>query len=224
MRTSTESDRVPCPGAPADVIVRTLTEHDLPAAVGIYLAANPKSLLTSFGSSQVLHYLSWQLRAKHMAAATAAEVDGELAGILLLVKNNDLPGYLKQNTGFLLRSFLRHGGVLFTPLFRVRATQCIRCLVKPPKSWERQPGTVRVLCIAVHPRFQGNGVGGELLRAAEELAYSRGHERAELTVKTTNLSAIRFYERFGWEKLTVDGQWTGAMQKHFSRRGEKRPS
>jgi ribosomal protein S18 acetylase RimI-like enzyme len=197
--------------------VRPLTERDLPAAVGIYLAANPKSLLTSFGARQVLHYLGWQLKAKHMAAATAAEIGGELAGILLLVKNNDLPGYLKQNKWFLLRSFVRNSGILFTPLFRVRARQCMRCLVKTPKSWTRQPGTVRVLCIAVHPKFQGSGIGSNLLRAAEELAHSRGHERAELTVNPTNLSAIRFYERSGWEKLTVDGHWTGAMQKHFSR-------
>ena len=221
MTTITQPNKVRSPGAQADLLVRPLTEHDLPAAGEIYIAANPKSLLTSFGSKQVLHYLSWQLQARHMAAATAAEVDGELAGILLLVKNNDLPGYLKQNTAFLLRSFLRHGAVLFTPLFRARATQCIRCLVNPPKSWKGQPGTVRVLCIAVHPKFQGNGIGGKLLRAAEELAYSRGHNRAELTVKTTNVSAIRFYERSGWEKLTVDGQWTGAMQKHFSPEREK---
>jgi ribosomal protein S18 acetylase RimI-like enzyme len=198
------------------VAVRSLSEDDLPAAVHIYRAANPNSLLTTFGPGQVLHYLSWQLKARHMAAATAAEVNGELAGILLLVKNNDLPGYLKQNAWFLVRSFLKNSTVLFTPLFRSRATQCIRCLAKPPKSWTRQPGTVRVLCIAVHPRFQGNGIGGKLLKTAEELAFSRGHDRAELTVNTTNLSAIRFYERSGWRKLMVDGQWTGAMQKHFS--------
>jgi ribosomal protein S18 acetylase RimI-like enzyme len=203
--------------AQGKVTVRVLSEVDLRAAVEIYVAANPKSLLTSFGHRQIRHYLSWQLKAKHMAAATAAEVDGEVAGILLLVKNNDLPGYLKQNKWFLSRSFVRNIGVLFTPLFRVRATQCVRCLLNPPKSWKRQTGTVRVLCIAVHPKFQGMGIGGRLLKSAEELAYSRGHDRAELTVNPTNVSAIRFYERWGWEKLTVDGQWAGAMQKHFSR-------
>lgn len=195
--------------------VRSLTQRDLASAVEIYIAANPKSLLTLFGSSQVLHYLSWQLKANHMAAATAAEVDGKLAGILLLVKNNDLPGYLKQNVWFLLRSFIKNSGILFTPLFRTRAALCVRSLLKRPKSWERQPGTVRVLCIAVHPKFQGLGVGTKLLRAAEEEAHSRGHKRAELTVNPTNLSAIRFYERWGWRKLTVDGQWTGAMQKQL---------
>ena len=169
-----------------EVTVRVLSEQDLRAAVEIYVAANPRSLLTSFGRPQILHYLSWQLKARHMAAATAATVDGELAGILLLVKNNDLPGYLKQNKWFLSRSFVRNIRVLFMPLFRVRATQCIRCLLNPPKSWKRQPGTVRVLCIAVHPRFQGNGIGGKLLTAAEDLAYSRGHDRAELTVNPTN--------------------------------------
>jgi ribosomal protein S18 acetylase RimI-like enzyme len=200
-----------------NVTVRVLSEDDLRVAVEIYVAANPKSLLTSFGRRQIRHYLSWQLKAKHIAAATAAEADGEVAGILLLVKNNDLPGYLKQNKWFLARSFVRNVGILFTPLFRVRATQCVRCLVKPPKSWKRQPGTARILCIAVHPRFQGMGIGGELLKSAEELAYSRGHDRAELTVNPTNVSGIRFYERWGWEKLTVHGEWAGAMQKHFSR-------
>jgi ribosomal protein S18 acetylase RimI-like enzyme len=199
------------------VTVRALSENDLRAAVEIYIAANPKSLLTSFGRCQIRHYLSWQLKANHMAAATAAEVDGEVAGMLLLVKNNDLPGYLKQNKRFLSRSFVRNIGVLFTPLFRVRATQCVRCLLNPPKSWKRQTGTVRVLCIAVHPKFQGMGIGGRLLKSAEELAYSRGHDRAELTVNPTNASAIRFYERWGWEKLSAGGEWAGAMQKHFSR-------
>jgi ribosomal protein S18 acetylase RimI-like enzyme len=200
-----------------EVAVRPLSEQDLGAVVEIYVAANPKSLLTSFGHAQIRHYLSWQLKARHMAAATVAEVDGQVAGILLLVKNNDLPGYLKGNKWFLSRSFVRNIGVLFTPLFRARAKQCIRCLVNPPKSWKGQPGTVRVLCIAVHPQFQGNGIGGELLKSAEELAYSRGHDRAELTVNPSNVSALRFYERWGWQKLTVDGQWAGAMEKRFSR-------
>lgn len=202
--------------ASPEVLIRELKESDLKDAVGIYVAANPKSLLTSFGFRQVLHYLTWQLKADHMAAAIAAESNGELAGFLLMVRNNDLPGYLKKNAPFLLLSFLKNATVLATPLFRARAAQCMKCLVRPPRSWKGETGTVRVLCIAVHPQHQGRGLGGQLLRSAEETAFSGNHKRAELTVNPLNSAAIRFYERCGWKKLSVGGQWAGTMQKHLS--------
>lgn len=56
------------------------------------------------------------------------------------------------------------------------------------------------LGMAVDERFQGRGIGAALLAAAVELAdqWLNVH-RIELTVRCTNLYAIRLYERHGFE-------------------------
>ena len=53
--------------------------------------------------------------------------------------------------------------------------------------------------INVDPGRWGAGVGGALLRAAEEAVSALGHEEAVLWVLPINDRARRFYESAGWQ-------------------------
>ncbi|HET9949723.1 MAG TPA: ribosomal protein S18-alanine N-acetyltransferase [Longimicrobiales bacterium] len=55
--------------------------------------------------------------------------------------------------------------------------------------------------LAVAPRLQGRGLGGQLLAAAMERARERGVERVYLEVRETNAHAIALYRRFGFVEV-----------------------
>ncbi|SCX73155.1 GNAT family N-acetyltransferase [Variovorax sp. EL159] len=58
---------------------------------------------------------------------------------------------------------------------------------------------IGVLGIALLPEARGQGLGGRLLQAAIDKAWSRGLTRIELSVRTDNLNAKALYERLGFE-------------------------
>jgi ribosomal protein S18 acetylase RimI-like enzyme len=62
----------------------------------------------------------------------------------------------------------------------------------------------------VDPSAQGAGVGGQLLRDAEERLRAAGTTRAFLLVYADNAHGRAFYERNGWERvgeLLGAGEW-----------------
>jgi putative acetyltransferase len=67
--------------------------------------------------------------------------------------------------------------------------------------------------ISVHDEWQGKGIGKALMRAGLELADNwLNLTRLELEVYTDNESAIRLYERFGFER-------EGTLRQHAFRDG-----
>ncbi len=55
----------------------------------------------------------------------------------------------------------------------------------------------------VSPLTRRSGVGGMLLRAAEEVAIAEGKVRMDLTTARTNTRAQRLYEALGWRRDDV---------------------
>ncbi|OHD95378.1 MAG: hypothetical protein A2019_04320 [Sulfurimonas sp. GWF2_37_8] len=61
--------------------------------------------------------------------------------------------------------------------------------------------SLRIYSIAVDKDFRGQKVGMKLMEYTKELAIIMQKERLTLEVKTSNLNAIRFYERFGFKMM-----------------------
>jgi len=80
-------------------------------------------------------------------------------------------------------------------------------------------GEFHIANIAIHPNYQRKGLGSYLL--SEVLKKSVGLKHAILEVRESNLNAIRLYERFGFEKISVrrhyysDGDDAIIMRKRF---------
>ena len=72
---------------------------------------------------------------------------------------------------------------------------------------DRRRGSVHVVDFAVHPRYQGRGLGGAVLR--DLLATAPGPVR--LTVRRDN-PARRLYERLGFTVLADDDELDVTMQ------------
>lgn len=70
---------------------------------------------------------------------------------------------------------------------------------KPPTPLESNQH-VTELAIAVHPKYQGIGVGKILMQAVEEKAREEVKRKISLRVLATNESAIRFYQKLGYKE------------------------
>jgi GNAT superfamily N-acetyltransferase len=64
---------------------------------------------------------------------------------------------------------------------------------------ENQPHRADLAKMLVHRAARRRGVGGALLRAAEECARSEG--RTLLVLDTASAEAARLYERHGWQRV-----------------------
>jgi len=58
---------------------------------------------------------------------------------------------------------------------------------------------VEILRIAVHPDHRGKGVAKELLETSLRFFSEENVEAVELRVNSANRSAVKFYEKFGFE-------------------------
>ena len=86
-----------------------------------------------------------------------------------------------------------------------------------------EPEWLYIRSMAVSPALQGLGVGGKLLDAVEVYAIENGFERLFLYTTDFSASAIRLYERNGYElgRYTTAEEWFGtpgrSMEKKIGR-------
>jgi GNAT superfamily N-acetyltransferase len=62
---------------------------------------------------------------------------------------------------------------------------------------------VLIVALGVIPRYQGGGVGQELLRRIEEWARSEGKRELLVVTSNDNLPALAFYQRNGFQLYEV---------------------
>lgn len=200
------------------ITVQGLDARELASVSSVHLAAFPDSVLTTLGRRVVYRYYEWQMRGPHSVMAISARVDGELAGFSFLVSRSELSGFLRRNAGTLLWAAIAHPSVMRHGRFLSRFAQGIRSVVAdlfPSDVGLAKPGLVRLLAIAVHPRFQRLGVGTRLLEATEAAAKETGNQEIGLSVHQENSGAIAFYLKHGWERSSSDAGWAGEMRKRF---------
>ncbi len=67
--------------------------------------------------------------------------------------------------------------------------------------WSGKPACIHRL--AVHPQFQGKGLGKKLLQFAEEHAFMQGHSSIRLDVYSGNPAAVGMYRRAGYKEIGI---------------------
>lgn len=80
---------------------------------------------------------------------------------------------------------------------------------------------VAELSIAVHPDFQGQGIGRQLMLAIEDKARQEGKRKVSLRVLATNPGAIEFYKRCGYveqgrlvQEFFLNGQYVDDLMMY----------
>ena len=60
--------------------------------------------------------------------------------------------------------------------------------------------------VAVHPEFQGQGLGAGLMRFAEDEARRRGHTALSLATHVRLTGNVAYYRRLGWHETGRDAE------------------
>jgi ribosomal protein S18 acetylase RimI-like enzyme len=69
---------------------------------------------------------------------------------------------------------------------------------------EKMKHKASIVAMYVSPSFRKRGIGRELLAAAERKASEKGIELLQITVVTTNTSAVNLYQNFGFEAFGIE--------------------
>ncbi|MEW6579999.1 MAG: GNAT family N-acetyltransferase [Chloroflexota bacterium] len=208
------------------VYIRPLAIQDLPDVVRVHMQAFPDSALTKLGREAVRRYYEWQITGPHEALNIGVYDQDNLLGFCFSgVFRGALGGFLEKNRAFLVRRVISHPWLLVNPLFRERARFAISRLykqllprrasvaAKPAVTKTKKAPSFGILSIAVAPPYQGSGVAQLLMEYSEQVAIERGFTCMDLTVHPSNMRAVRFYEKMGWQHDVKDGQWNGHMSK-----------
>ena len=207
---------------PDHYLIQPIGEADLSQVVSIHRAAFFDSALTKLGKVAVYRYYEWQLTGPHELTALGAFIDRQMVGFCFGgVFQGALSGFLEKNKRFLIRRVLSQPWLLLNPIFRDRIHAGIKGIhksVKPTPSpmQPRRSSYFGILSIALHPHYQGLGVGKLLMTHAEEAAQRLDYAEMLLTVQPKNIKAVAFYEGLRWQKVSRNGEWSGEMRKVVS--------
>ncbi len=178
------------------------------------------SALTKLGIEPIRRYYEWQLTGPHDCYAVGIfDCDNSLSGYCFSgVFHGSLSGFLTKNKKYLFLWILTHPWLVKNPLVtdRIRLALNIgnKKRVSIPPTSTNSRNSFGILSIAVDPEKQGMGIGQLIMDAVEKEALKKGFTQMHLTVHTTNIGAISFYERCGWIKSGQEsGNWNGYMTK-----------
>ncbi len=203
-----------------DIILRRLSNEDLPQVARLHQKAFPDSALTRLGLEPIRRYYAWQITGPHDCYNIGAyHLENALVGYCFGgIFRGSLTGFLAENKRFLVRWILTHPWLILSPLVIDRIKMAFRIFAR-----KRAPGASTylsrnphfgILSIATDPQKRGMGIGKLIMENVEEEARKRGFMRMKLTVHPTNTTAVAFYERCGWERVNDDaGEWQGRMIK-----------
>jgi ribosomal protein S18 acetylase RimI-like enzyme len=155
------------------------------------------------------------MRGPHEAYVFGATIDGKLAGFCFSgVFPSAIAGYMRQNWAFLAWRLVTHPSLLRNPFFAERLQRALHVLFQsktPPATNGRSKRPFDILSIAVDPSVQRMGLGELMMERARALAAENGFHVMTLMVNTENQQAVRFYEKIGWERALMNGEWRGNM-------------
>ena len=204
----------------AGILIRQLESKNLPEVARLHQKAFRESALSRLGLEPIRRYYAWQFTGPHSCYAVGAydEHDALVGFCFAGIFRGSLTGFLASNKRFLIRWVLTHPWLIVSPLVIDRIKMAFRLFAGKrapvPSTYISKYPHFGILSIATDPEKQGMGIGKLIMSDVEREALARGFTRMQLTVHPTNMQAVIFYERCGWERVNDDaGEWQGRMVK-----------
>lgn len=208
---------------------RSVQESDLTQISRIHIKSFRESALSMMGNEVVKRQYHWLLTGPHeVIAVCAVNSKGDLAGFCFSGNfNGAMSGFINKNRAFLFKHIVFHPWVLLNPIVIKQSKTGIKIIFSSLKSNRKHEKMVSqskstkarsskpctLLSIAVDPVFQRQGIGEILMSEVELRARDKKFEVMILTVHPDNSTAVRFYEKLDWEKISSGQNWNGKMKK-----------
>lgn len=176
-----------------NICIRPARPQDATLTAPLIYSTGPQSFDLAFGSRDraigvIARLFTADATLTSYRNSTVAELDGFLAGILVLLDTG-----INQATQLgTAKELLKIVGPLFI-FFRLPIFFRQSAATLGP-----QPGELFIGDIAVAPDMQGSGIGRMLMEAAEKKARKDGYTALSLNVSANNSQAIGFYRRLGY--------------------------
>lgn len=206
------------------ISLRSLGPGDLAEITRVHLQAFPDSEMSRLGAGIVTRYYRWQFDSSHpLPFAEGAWRDEELVGFVIGgIRREAVSGFVRRNVPAILVAGALHPRAARS-LFGPEALNILRLAFLRGRSHTEPltddaglaeaPWSFGVLSIGVVPACQGLGTADQLMDVAEAAARNAGAASMNLTVHPTNIRAVRFYERRGWQPNHSAEGWSGGMTK-----------
>ena len=178
-----------------DITIRAATRADIDHIIPMFLEDPAPDLRAVLPDPRTLRRVG-ELLARHgllvaIDESVVALIDGKPAGVMETLRSQSTHALgMRESLSVIARATLDAGpGVLvrYVRLNRARSRMAIKC----------PPGEFDLNELDVHPQHRNHGIGGRLVRHAEEVARSRGFSSMCLTTEIDN-PARRLYERCGF--------------------------
>ena len=208
---------------------RQVNDRDLPDIAAIFLLAFHES---------VRHYVGKPVNPQVMVDAFSICLDAEPEAFFAAVIDGRVAGYIfaPSKLSAMFRAAFLHGHISriiwrwATGEYGIGIRPALIAARNQLSVWwdarrERESvSDARIFSVAVHPDFQGKGIGKGLVKAGLEYLSSLGVKRVRLEVRPDNYPAINIYEKSGF-KITGRTRDTQAdwliMIKEFQFSGSK---
>lgn len=198
-----------------EITIRQVTANDIDALTSIRLASfsEADSAITWLGYKASHRFLQWLTTEAEGVIPLCAEMDGNVVGYGIIVKRLEVKPFVRKNIGFFVASVLTQPWLFAKPFFRRKVVEIISSLLSfsrktnndlPPVP-EDIPGynPCRMLDTAVHPDYQGYGIGTMLLKAREQAALQYGYTHAGCGIRPNNPRGVTWHERYGYKVVEI---------------------
>jgi ribosomal protein S18 acetylase RimI-like enzyme len=173
-----------------EITLRPARLADTKTLAHLWMATFPDKFGPILGAKAELVLYDWlRLSQRHLATTTLAEIDGAMAGFMVL-ETPTTPGV--DDGGWLWHALQLHHGI-----FGALRGLLLMWLVHTQH--RRSVGEVYIEMLGVDSAWRGHGVAHCLLAYAEETAGRQGASQLALAVVCDNAPAIHLYEGLGFE-------------------------
>lgn len=218
----------------SEFFIRVIQKEDLDAIAHIHKASFHDRALSQLGFGAIKRYYKWLLTGfSEIYPLCAVNLQGKLAGYCFAGQYaGSFSGFLSANKWYLVGTVFLQPWLIFNPIVLDQIKVSVRTLKKMiirQMKHKNKLGTKKItegksktatslgiLSIAVSPAFQRQGVGELLMQEVEKFAYINCYTELHLSVRPENLPAVKFYEKLGWQKSPLDGNWDGKMFKKLA--------
>jgi len=194
-----------------DIAIRRANKADVASLLNICRRSFPYDIL--YQGVRWHRENWWQVAIISEAADTyVIERDSRIVAFALLVKNEDMwnKERKKRHNLFVVRFLSR---IVCPMLAAAEIHRKLKNLLSGTEKYLLKPSVKRsyhrtwLELLAVLPEERGQGIAKRLIQECESLTKAMGREAIELMVSSTNLPAIKWYEKMGYEKIATSSEY-----------------